>query len=428
MMKSRRFAGVLLLLAVLVTSVPATMAQEEKITLHYLTWATSGEDWIREDTIEPFQELHPNIEIQFEAVPFGEYLDKLVLYIASGNPPDLVHMSVGHLYDLARMGALTNLQPWFDRDLDPDMFFMEAMKAVRYPDMNGGDLYAMPFAFVLTSLYYNKDMFDEAGVAYPDSSWTWETLRQTAPKMTRDRSGDGRNDQWGFWTRPRYDELDVVVHSYGGRLLSDDLKTVEFASPEGIAATNFLVDLMWQDGAAPTPQESRGMGNLLSRGNVAMSMATINSISTLREHSPFDWDVAMIPAGPEKRVVRLWPDSYAIPTGAKHAEAAWEYIKFAVTQETLDRYSGERKVPIYKPLAVSMEWLEADKVPNKMVFIESIQYGDPLEFRPAWDAWNSARDRYLNEAWNGQKDPGVAVMQAAQAMQAEINRFWGDEK
>lgn len=420
-----RMAGWLLVVALLLTIVPAAMAQE-KITLHYLTWATSGEQMIREDTIEPFQKLYPHIEIEFEAVSMAEYLDKLIVYHLSGNPPDLVHMSVGHLYDLARMGMLTNLQPWFDRDLDPDLFFMEPMRAVRYPSMDDGDLYAIPFAFVLTSLFYNEDMFDEAGVAYPDASWTWETLRQTAPRMTRDTTGDGQADQWGFWTRPRYDELDVVVHSYGGRMLSEDLRTVEFASPEGIAATRFMIDLMWQDNAAPTPQESRGMGNLLSRGNVAMSMATINSISTLREHSTFNWGVAMVPAGPEKRVVRLWPDSYAIPANAEHKEAAWEYIKFAIQQEELDRYSGERKVPIYKPLAVSREWMELDKVPDKSVFIDSIQYGDPLEFRPAWDAWNKARERYLNEAWMGMKDPGIAVMQAAEAMQTEIDRFYAD--
>lgn len=422
-MQTKRCFVWFVILALLVASVPTVVAQE-KVTLHYFSWATTGEQMIREDTIEPFQKLYPHIEFIYEAVPQAQYLDKLITYHLSGNPPDLVHMSVGHVYDLARMGMLTNLQPWFDRDLDPDLFFMDPMKAVRYPSMEDGDLYGIPFAFVLMALFYNKDLFDEAGLVYPDDTWTFETLRQVAPRMTRDISGDGQADQWGFWTRPRYDELDVLVHSYGGRLLSDDLRTVEFDSPEAIAATRFLVDLMWKDRAAPTPQESAGKGNLLSRGYVGMAMAQINAISTLRDESTFAWDIAMVPAGPEKRVVRLWPDSYAIPANSKNQEAAWEYIKFAIQQEEMDRYSGERKVPIYKPLAVSPEWLEADKAPNKNVFINSIQYGHPLEFRPAWDAWNSARTRFLNEAWNGSKDPGIAVMQAAEAMQIEIDRFF----
>lgn len=423
MHRKQLLAVVSMLFVVAVLYVPV-MAEQEEITLHYLTWATSGEEWIREDTIEPFQELYPHIKIEFEAVPFSEYLDKLIVYHLSGNPPDLVHMSVGHLYDLAHSGVLTNLQEWFDRDLNPDDFFMEPMAAVRYPDMNDGDLHAIPFGFVLTALYYNKDMLDEAGLTYPDETWTWDTVKEIAPKLSRDRSGDGRYDQWGFWTRPRYDELDVVVHSFGGSMLSDDLRTVTFDSPEGIDATRFLIDLMWQDRAAPTPQESRGMGNLLSRGHVAMSMATINSISTMREHAGFDWDVTLVPEGPEKRVVRLWPDSYAIPALAKNKEAAWEYIKFAIQQEEMDRYSGERKVPINRNRAVSAEWLEADKTPDKMKFIEAIAYGEPLEFRPAWDSWLSARERYLQEAWNGQKDPGIAVKQASDAMQAAIDQFF----
>lgn len=423
MMRRRAIVIQVIVMLFLVTAFAAGQEQE-KISLHYLTWATTGEEMIREDTIEPFQELYPHIEFEYEAISgLNNFLDKLITYQLSGNVPDLIHVSVGHLYDLADMGLLHNLQPWFDRDLNPDDFFMEVTDAVRYPTQDG-DLYAMPFSFIVTPLYYNQTMFDEAGVAPPTYDWTWDNLRDAARRFARDSQGDGLLERWGFWSRNRYDQYDTVVHSFGGRLLSDDYRTAMLYSPEALDATNFMINLMWQDGAAPTPQEERGQGNLLSRGRVAMAIAQINDISTMREHADFDWGVSVLPAGPAQRVVRLWPDSYGIPADAKNKEAAWEYIKFAVQQETMDRYSGERKVPINRRLATSPEWLERDKEPDKMVFIESILYGQPLEFGPAWSAWNNAKTQHLAEAWAGNQDPGIALQLATEAMQRELDRFF----
>lgn len=122
--------GLVLFVSLLVLGTPiySDDTSDEVIELYYFTWATGANyNYIQEDLIEPFEALHPNIKIHHEAVPGGEFWDKLPVLIASGQAPDLIHMSVGYIFDYARKGLLENLQPYFDRDLNEDDFFMEPL-------------------------------------------------------------------------------------------------------------------------------------------------------------------------------------------------------------------------------------------------------------------------------------------------------------
>jgi multiple sugar transport system substrate-binding protein len=382
--------------AMLFAGVSAGWAQE-KVKLRYMSWVSAtGASWIEEDFIQPFRELYPHIEIEQEYLSQKAMFEKLLTYIVAGNPPDIIHMGVGYIYEYADQGLVMNLQPWFDRDLKASDFFLEPMKAVRYPSMETGDLYAVPFSFVMNNLFYNKSMFDQHGVAPPNENWNWYDLRASARKLLYDKDGNGQPDQWGFSSWYGADLLDPVIHAWGGRIL-DDQFNVMVESPQAIAAAKFLTDMVREQGS-PTLAQMGDQNTAFRTQKLGMYVGNMGDIATWRDLDGFDWNLTMIPAGPEKRVVRMAPDSFAIPTNSKHAKEAWEYIKFVITRRTMDRYSGARKVPIYIPLAVSSQWLEKDLVPDKMTFIRSIPYGHPLEYRPNWAAWTATRAANLRPA------------------------------
>lgn len=408
-----------LVLALFLASLAGAVAgAAEQVTLHYFTWATgAGSTYIEEDWIAPFEAMYPNVKIEHEAVSFGEFWEKLPVYIASGNAPDIIHMSVGYVYDYAKLGLLENLQPYFDRDLNPDDFFLEPFKAMRYPSMETGDLYAIPYSFILTSLYYNKDMFDAAGVAYPDSGWTWDTLRAVSRRFARDSDGDGAADKNGFVVNNSYYLIEPLIHMYGGSVLNEDYTKVTLDSPAAVAALEFLVDMVYEDGSAIV-----GGLNLFTNQTVAMAIMTTTELPYEREMG-LNFDVEMVPSGPAGRIVRLWPDSFAIPAASDQKEWAWEFIKYVLTRDEMDRYSGERKIPVYKALATSPEWLQPDLMGNKMVFIQSIMYGHPLEFRPAWGQWEPKLRSAIADALLGRVSPAEAIKKAAHAIQVEIDRF-----
>jgi len=420
--RGRRFAvfvaSLLLLFGAGAWSGSGRAGAQETVTLRYFTWAGGqAAQYIREDFIEPFEELYPHIKIEYEAVGFGEFFDKLLAYYAAGQAPDLMHMSVGYVYDYAKLGILRNLQPLFDRDLDPNDFFMEPFKAMRYPDMESGDLYGIPFAFVMSTFYYNRSMFDEMGLEHPAEAWTWDDVREAGRKLTRDTDADGRPDRWGFHANYGYILFDLLIHAFGGRILDDEFNVV-VDQPQAIAAAQFLVDMIHSDGIAPGVAAD-GNG-LFRQGMLGMHVANISDLSSFRETASFNWDVALMPAGPEKRVVRLWPDSFAISATSQHVEEAWEYIKFVITQTQMDRYSGSRKVPVYRALATSPEWLEEDLPPNKLIFIQQIPYGHPLEFRPNWGVWDGARASALRPAFLGQEPIEFGMQRWAQAIRNAV--------
>ena len=158
-------------------------------------------------------------------------------------------MSVGYVYDFADLGLLLNLQPYFDRDLNPDDFFMEPFKAMRYPSMETGDLYGIPFAFVMSAFYYNETLFDVTGLAYPDESWTWENVREAGKRIAHDTDGDGVIDVWALES-PSTIATDWVakVHQFGGRVLTEDGKGAAINEPAAIAGLTLWADTVLSPG------------------------------------------------------------------------------------------------------------------------------------------------------------------------------------
>jgi multiple sugar transport system substrate-binding protein len=273
----------------------------------------------------------------------------------------------------------------------------------------------MPFAFVVTPLYYNKTIFDRMGVQYPSLSWSWSDVRTAARKLAEDTNGDGVSDQWGFFSSYAYGSMDAVIHSFGGKIL-DDNYNVKVDEPQAVEAVKFLTDMVLTDGTAP---KSGCMSTLFRQGKLAMGVDLNSNIDIYRQQS-FDWDVAVLPKGPAKRVVRAWPDSFAIMSGSKNIEAAWKYVRFVTSQKKMDRYTGDRKIPVYRPLAFSREWLQEDQKPNKRVIIESVQYGDPLEFRPRWGEWTDLRNAALAPVWRGEQPPEFGLKKWADGIRAVL--------
>lgn len=390
-----------------------TQAVAAKTKLRYFTW--SDGTTIKEDWIAPFEKAHPDIEIEYESTSWGQFFTKLLAYTVAGNAPDLIHMSVGYVYEYAQKGMLVDLQPYFDRDLNPRDFFMEPMSAVRYPSYDKGDLYSIPFGFTLTTLHYNKGIFDTMGVGYPNNGWTWNTLRDAARKLVKDNNGDGKTDQWGFFSSYGYTNLDPVIHAFGGQVL-DDQFNVRVDEPKAVEATKFMVDMIFKDQSAPGPKDQGDLTAMFAQGKLGMTIDINANIDNFRKQPSLDWDVALMPIGPAKRAVRLWPDSFAIMKDSKHADAAWEFIKFAITQKKPDRYVGYSRIPVYRPMAMSRDWMQEGMKPNKQVYIESVQYGEPMEFRPRWGDWNYLRNTHLGKVWKGESAPEYGLKAFADAI------------
>src|SRR5690606_32107328 len=142
------------------------------------------------------------------------------ILIAAGTPPDVFWTHSYLTADQVTAGQLYPIDELLDKDpqLSRDQFFEPALQDFMFD----GKLYGLPRETSSLVLYYNQDMFDQSGRAYPDMSWTWETIVDRARKMTR-RDPDGTDSVWGMQAPTGHAEMFTTAWQNGAELISEDL-------------------------------------------------------------------------------------------------------------------------------------------------------------------------------------------------------------
>ncbi len=174
---------------VIITPTPEPTQPPEPVEITYYTFSAAPDHLEDLDQmIQLFQAEHPNITVKVETAPFNDYFIKLQTLIAGGTAPDVFELNYENFVTYAEKGLLLDLTPMMsvDSSLDPAIYYPRALQAFSYNGMQLG----LPATFSTVVLYYNKDLFDKAGVKYPDETWTWDDLLAAAEKLTvKDASG-----------------------------------------------------------------------------------------------------------------------------------------------------------------------------------------------------------------------------------------------
>ena len=382
------------------------------------------------------------INVTMEVIGTPDYWTNLQAQAAAGDLPDVFSMSSGFVDEWTTDGLLLNIQEYVDRDIMPDAenYFTGLFDVARAPDKTTGDMYAFPFAFVETVLFYNQDAFDAAGLDYPNPEvWTWEEFLDAAEALTVDENEDGVVDQYGFWLYGRYAHIESWVYNNDGRLLNET-RTRFDPDENAVEALAFLASLINEHGVAPRPAEMEGIRqqDVFPLGLAAMWVDGSWNIDNNRaqlEGNNARWALAPIPQGPsaEGNTAYGWPDLLAIAAMTEHPDESWEFINCMTGPLRTVERTFPGKVPIYRLTAESEEWLETDQMPeNKGFLLEWGQFAGPTSFTPGWGEWRG----YVGGAGlEGQLDAvfagDVSLEQALEATRETANevlaRFYPEE-
>lgn len=411
---------------------PAAEESGEEITMTYYMWDPSFEE-TEQIMVDKFMEANPNVTIDFQVIGTPDYWTRLEALAAADDLPCVFNMSAGFFDQWHGDGLLLNLQDYVDRDINPDDYYTGVFDVVR--DRETGDMYSFPFAFVETVLFYNKDAFDEAGVPYPEQGWTWDEFLDAAQQLTIDEGDDGVVEQYGFFFYGRYAQIESWVYQNDGRFLNED-KTRFEPDDNTVEALAFLDSLIHEHGVAPEPAEMEGVRqqDVFPLGLSAMWVDGAWNIENNRDivDGAFEWGVAPIPRGPQatEDTAYGWPDSMAIASGCEHPDVAWDFINFMTGPErTIDLTFGG-KIPIYQPVALSDEFLEADQQPdNKGFLLEWAQNTGPTSFTPGWGEWRGYTDGaglegQLDDVFNGVSDLDTAMSNATEHANSVLQRYY----
>ena len=271
---------------------------------------------------DAFRAANPDVNLTVDHVT-QDRLTKTDIELAAGTAPDVIVYNQPELFDRARAGQLLALDDLIAADASFDLGSLTPA-AVDSSKVDGA-IYALPTDASTQVLYYNKDLFDAAGIAYPDSTWTWQTLQDNAVKMTHDDQY-GHNFSWpinsGGWGQEYY------YWQAGSSVVNDARTEWTAVGPEAEAALQFLVDTQLK-GSTPIDSD---IGFV--QGNVAMMTSGQWWIPGLRtDATAFQWDIAPNPAGPGPDGDAMWAtgSAYAINAATKCKDAAWAVVKWIST-------------------------------------------------------------------------------------------------
>lgn len=393
-----------------------TSAAHAETSIIYQAWGSPAEGQVWNEIARAFEAANPDIKVDIQLADWDSYWEKLRVQVAGGTPPDVFAMSPPLYPDWQSRGVLLNLQPYLDADPTTlDGVYPVTLQAYQTPD----GYFGLPRDFQTIVLYYNKDMFDTAGLAYPSANWTWEDLRATAKMLTIDKDGDGRTDQWGFTADGYGPEALIapVIRSYGGDLVDVATRKTLLDTSEARAGIALIRQMFVIDQSMPSEQEVASFGwDPFLAGVAAMTLSGHWSIPDYAASS-IKWDVAPIPQGPKGRVTTVNSAGFVISKDTTAPDAAFAFVKFATSVEgqTLAAKIG-LAVPIREAVATSAAYLEQTSAPiDHALFVAALAYAQPLPVFRGYEEWSAALGDNLTLIWTDQLPQEDAIAEAVAA-------------
>lgn len=346
--------------------------KESQITIQYSSWGSKSEINILKPILDNFEKENPDIKIDFMHIP-QNYFQKLHLLFASNTAPDVVFINNIYLPVYANAGLLEDLT---NTDLINENFYKKALDAMTYK----GKIYAIPRDISNLVIFYNKNIFDEKKIKYPDKNTTFNDFLVMSQKLTDKQKGI-------FGISFEEDPIFYLPYlmSEGGGILSDDGNSNIINSKESQKAINFYSDLRNKYHVAPTNSETASltMAQMFLQGKLAMHLSGRWLVPKYRETAQFDWDVAPFPKGTKGSIVPLDASGWAISSKSKHKKEAMQLVKYLSSKESLQKFSKSGLiVPARIDSANSKAFLDGNTPQNAKVFLDIIETSKPTPVNP----------------------------------------------
>ena len=324
-------------------------------TIEFITPGALGlERTMYENFVLKFMDENSSIKVNVSFEAWGDYMTKLPTILAGGVIPDMIHQHMSIVQDYAYRGALSDLIPFMERDsVKPEDYIPALFDAFSH----AGKTYGIPKDSAAWGMYYNKDMFDAAGLAYPADNWTLEDFRNNALALTLDMEGRPATDaafdaenikQWGFtwWNEvtPTFTEsARGFVRAFGGDWYDEGYTQTLITDQPVLDHFNMFAEMRCAEHSIPTPAQALGQGSPFRSGLTAMTVDFhTGTFFAKQENVKFKYDVAFLPSGPGGQYSVVGCSGWAVPTDAKFKEEGWELVKY-LTSKPVQEYIGLQK-------------------------------------------------------------------------------------
>ena len=404
MIGRRRSLIELALVVLAMTAACGSEPQDEATTITVMVSGDPEEIEAYRAVVEAFDRSQTGIDVGL--LPFADRDDLIVRLstsIAGGQPPDLFLMNYRYYGQFAARDALEPVDPHLRTSevLSADDFFQTSMTPFQWD----GEQMCLPQNVSSLVVYYNADLFADAGLPLPAEGWTWSDMVQSAEALTHGDGGDGAAEVYGLGVDPEIIRLAPFIWSNGGTLIDDEADPTRFDFDAlAVTAMQRFLDLRSAHGVTPTDAEaeSEDLETRFLNGRLGMLMESRRVVPTLRTITSFRWDVAPVPILSEPTSV-LHADAYCITEGSDAKGASWRFIEFALGPEG-QRITAEagRTVPSLRSVADSDAFLAPGALPeHSEVFLDQIPRLRAVPVVSTWAEIEDVANGILEEAYYG---------------------------
>lgn len=351
---------------------------EQVTTIRYARWGLPEEMNGTKKIIEAFEKENPNIKVTLENSSWDQYWEKIQTEIASNTAPDVMLMDGGwYLSQFAPKGILEDVGALMEKDnMSKDDYF-DVWKTFTYDDK----VYAIPRDYNSIVLFYNKDLFDKAGIEYPSDDMTWDEAVEIGKKLTLDANGKNPTEagfdkdniaQYGLYVP--FENVDATIETLiwqkGGKLFSDDGSECYIDSDESKEVFQWLNDLQYKHLVSPTYTAAQKYGEeAFPTGKFAMVYQGSWLQSSLSD-ADFDWDIAVAPTF-DNKVYCAQSVGNAILASSEKKDAAWKLVKY-FSGETGQKIMAESNdsIPVLKSVAEDFYVKQTGKPEHKQAIFD----------------------------------------------------------
>ena len=389
-----------------------------KTELTFQIWDTAQRDGMQA-LIDAYVAEHPDVEIKLQVTSWDEYWTKMDAAAESNQLPDIFWMHTNEILKYTKYGMLEDVTNLYD-DVDPN-YYAEHFSEIALNNAKGADgrIYGVPKDKDTVCLVYNKEMFDAAGVSYPDESWTWDTLVEASQQIYDATGKYGymayADDQLGYWN---------FVYQAGGQILTDDKSKGDFLNPgtkKGIEFYVGLQDYEWCPDQNYFAQTNPGTAFFSEQGAMYFE-GNWNLLSQLQNNPEMEgkWDVAVLPKCPDPvegdgRATISNDLCYVTGAKGKNKEASLAFIKFLGTEEG-QRIQGESGVAIPAYEGLENTWMQVfEGRLNVQKCVDMFEYGVQSVNNASRPNWKSDVSDILIKMYTKELtiDEGLQAMQEA---------------
>lgn len=343
------------------SSTPSSTTGSQKVTITYSNFISQGgNEKNLAAIVSAFEKANPNITVKVTTTDYADYFTKLQTDLSAGTEADVFDVDAGSYPTYQADGVLAPLT-----GVDASKYRTSVLETYK----TDGKQYGLPTSFSDVVLFYNKDLFDKAGLPYPTSSWTWADETAAAKKLTDKKAGI-----FGDFQPITYNEFYKAIVQAGGSFLSPDGKSAAFDSPQGVDAAQ------WLAGKSGTTMPTAAQGatqpnadvNLFKAGKLAIWHTGIWEFSTLGQ-LPFGWDIAVDP-GDAQQASAAFSNAVVISKDSKNKAAAQKFAEYLTSsQEEIGvRLKAGWELPTTSDDAALKPYLTAGAPANRQAVFDAL--------------------------------------------------------